>query len=137
MLSIVIIFCILIDILFRFDITPAYFSYWDEMGVIILIMIWVYNLCRKKGRLRIEKVHMKLLGCLVGIVIVGLIGNIKWKWAFNNTAILVDIFACAKFFITVIIIQNLYSEKDYKKQLKKYCIPVLKVLTIAMFICVL
>ena len=135
MLSIVIIFCILIDIVFRFDITPAYFSYWDELSVFILIIIWLYNLCRNKGKFTFEKAHIKILGCLSGIVIVGLMGNLRWNWALNNKAILIDIVACVKFFITIIIIQNLYSEKDYKKQLKKYCIPVLKVMTIVMFIC--
>lgn len=101
------------------------FDYWDEFAFLIIVIWFFINILKKKSRDTI-----KLILLLLGIIVVGIAGNIIYRYQISYNAIIRDIVGFLKFPLTLLAICQL----NLIKKLSYYFYKMLPILKIVMFI---
>lgn len=123
-----ILFAFLIFVNF-FESYIPYFNYWDELFTIAIIF-WLIFRCRK-----ISAKDIILWMALIGIVLLGLLGNfIHPGIQENNSIIIRDILASTKFFIVTFALQNYHITFEKQKRLTKVAANISRITIIIMII---
>lgn len=92
-----------------------FFSYIEDITMIALILIFIIQFIRKRGKICLEKHEKIILISYVLIYILGALGNIVSEFQSSNFAILVDILSWTKFFIAYIGLVNIMKKDTADK----------------------
>lgn len=99
---------------FRID----YLNYWDELALLIIVLLWL-----RKGMLSAVKKNttiQRLYCVLLFLIVWGLCGNLLFSdFQDSSIAILKDILAFVKFPIAMLLLPQIYSEKE--ERIHKLC----------------
>lgn len=91
------------------------FSYIEDIAMIVMILIFMIQIIRKRGKIYLEKYEKVILVSYVLIYILGIIGNIVSEFQESKFAILVDILSWTKFFIAYIGLVNIIKKDTADK----------------------
>ncbi|RMC92310.1 hypothetical protein D9O40_20505 [Clostridium autoethanogenum] len=123
-----VIFILFQNIIFNCLPHPDYFSYWDELSYIILLLLYLIT----KQFTHVRKQNFKVLVVCIGMILVGLSGNIFFGYAYSGGAIIRDIVGFTKFPLTFMVLMD----TNYGEKLKDYaykCIPFIKLMVFIIF----
>ena len=111
------------------------FKYFDEILAVSAIPIIIINICKSNGVIKLKNTNIKIFMCLFIICIVGIIGNIKYKYQLIQLA-LGDVILILKFFMIYYLAKKCFSFafiNDYRKKIQfhvKLNIIILFILTL-------
>ena len=116
--SVFLLFILFQNIISRF--LPSIFSYWDELACIIFLIIYF---AKSNGRIRKSESYYFL--AILSVIVLGLIGNLVFRYQLSISAIGRDILGTVKFFVVFI---SLYRHRLMDKLTKRLVdlIPLIK-----------
>lgn len=117
------------NIILRFLPDNKLFNYWDELVFIVLFCFLMIKFINNKIKIN-EIRYVFIFG---GIICIGIIGNITFKYQTSINAIIRDIIGFLKFPLTLV---TLYKLNFTKKMAKKFykIIPLIKMIMMIIFI---
>ena len=127
-------FILIIYLLVFQDLLQQYISvmqYFDEILAIILIPIMIFN-CIKNKTLKISKYNLYIVVCLIIITIIGLLGNVIYKYQ-SYIAIFTDVLLIWKFFLVYFLFEKINKTKQLDNN-KKIILKHIKIITIILFV---
>lgn len=131
MLEIAFLFIILFNnIILKILPTNQIFNYWDELVFGIIVVLWGI---KSKRRGRIEKKYVVTFLEMLVIVVVGIMGNIIFKYQTSASAIIRDIVGFLKFPLSILALHNLNLSKRIAAKFYQI-IPLIKLLLIIIFV---
>lgn len=111
---------------------PSWYSYWDESIFLILLFVWIFNILWKKYILFKTKNDKKIFILVLLIIIIGILGNIVYRYNNGFYPLLFDIVGFAKFPLAYVFIRGLNIDKVMASKVK-YILPFLKLFVLIMF----
>ncbi len=108
---------------------------WTVFFVILLIVIFLFFTIFMPQKLVLNRNDIKILFILVVMVIIGVLGNIKFKYVESYTFIITDIIDFLKFPLTFVLLKILQFDKLFAESYLKVGNKIVKLVVCLMFIC--
>lgn len=118
-----------------FESKIAVCTYWDE-AVTLLVMIYGSVQLIKKDSFCIRKSKLRYWGFLGLLVAIGLLGNVWHPGLQNSSSVVVrDIMALCKFFIILLVFDNVDYTVDKQSRILEVASEISKVIILITFVC--
>ena len=118
-------------------ILPSAYSYWDEGVSIGLFFLFLIVKMRETmiSKTKLNKENLIFILPWLGVVLIGLIGNLFFGYTHYYEAIIRDIVGFLKFPMTIYVIRELKLDEIWARSLYRTKLWWLKILTFIMFVC--
>lgn len=120
------IFLLFSNVLFTWFKLPPFVGYYDEILAILLFIWMMYKINIRK---RILKSTSYILCCVFIVIVIGISGNILFRYQSSVSAILRDIVIFCKFPISFIAMQELHLDDKMYRTLSGKGVKTLKIIT--------
>lgn len=88
----------------------SFFSYIDDIAIVLIILFFIIKIIRQKGKIELEKNEIRILFLYIVIYCLGILGNFISKFQDKSIAIIIDMLSWTKFFIGYICLVNLIKK---------------------------
>ena len=128
------IFIIFQNIIFTYINFPSFFRYWDE--AVLFLVILAFIVCRiKKRNIKVNKKSFIIICMLLSMIVIGILGNIFFRYVTSVNIIFRDIVNFLKFPLTFILIKEIKLDEVIVKNLSKNVEKIIKIMIIIIFSC--
>lgn len=110
-------------------------GYWDEFAFFAFILYFIAYKQRNNGILRIGKSNFDFMLPWMGVLCIGMLGNIVFGYSSSLNGIARDIVGCMKFFVVFFCIRETHLDRKIYAALKKTNIRWLELITLMIFVC--
>lgn len=107
------------------------FKYFDEFLALLFFPAFIVYIIKKHGKIKINKKDLAIILCLIGILLIGILANLIWKYQ-EIKYVLSDIIVFFKFFLIYFTTKLIFATR-LNGFSKKICVNV-KIITWALFI---
>ena len=132
-INLFIIFILFSNILFSNISLPEFFNWWDVLFELVLLAFFLWNLCNNRN-LKLKKEYWICYILLLIIILIGIIGDIIFKYYNSTYAIFKDILSFLKFPLTFLLIKNLNLDAKVSELLDEKFFYILKVLIVIILV---
>ena len=113
------------------------FSYIDEAGTCCMLFATIFKCAEAwtKKELYVSPLALVIAFCIVGLAAVGLFSNFRWNINGSISSIVIDMFTCLKFPVT--LLSSLFLFRDDNEDVLFWSEKFLRILVVVMFLCAL